>query len=102
MLPEESGQDTGTEINNPVRDEQQVSDEHVDYKALYQAEVQNSKKQRAAKQKFEADLTALSTKAKAEEEKRLVEQNKYKELWEKDKSEAERTAWKLVGTQWKD
>ena len=89
MLPEESSQDTGTETNNPVSDEQHISDEHVDYKALYQAEVQNSKKQRAAKQKYESEWPTLTTTAKADEEKRLVEQNKYKELWEKDKSEAE-------------
>ena len=60
MLPDESGQDLGTE-NNPVSDEQHGSDEHVDYKALYQAEVQNSKKQRAAKQKYESELTKLLT-----------------------------------------
>lgn len=89
MLQDENSQDTGTEITNPVSDEQQGSDENVDYKSLYQAEVQNSKKQRAAKQKFESELTTLATKNKAQEEKRLVEQNKYKELWENDKTEAE-------------
>ena len=59
MLPEESGQDLGTETN-PVSDEQHTSDEHVDYKTLYQAEVQNSKKQRAAKQKYESELTTFT------------------------------------------
>ena len=90
MLPEDSSQENlGTENNDPVSDEQSTSDEGVDYKALYQAEVQNSKKQRAAKQKYETQLNELSLKAKQEEEARMVEKEKYKELWEKDKSDAE-------------
>ncbi len=74
--------------NMPVG-EQHDSDDNVDYKSLYLAEVQNSKKQRSAKQEYKSQLEKISTEAKVEQQKQLVEQEKYKELWENDKNDAE-------------
>ena len=74
--------------NMPVG-EQHESDDNVDYKALYLSEVQNSKKQRNAKQEYKSQLEKISTQAKAKEQEQLVEQQKFKELWEKDRADAE-------------
>lgn len=70
-------------------DKQHDSDDNVDYKSLYLSEVQNSKKQRVAKQEYKSQLEKISTEAKEQQQKQLVEQEKYKELWENDKNDAE-------------
>ena len=87
MLSEENSQDIGTD--NDQIDQQTGSDDQIDYKTLYNQEVQNSKKQRAAKQKYESDLQKYQSAQKKKEEAAMVEQNKFKELWEADKKDAE-------------
>ena len=87
MLLEDNSQDTG--IENDQTDQQTASDEQVDYETLYKQEVQNSKKQRAAKQKYESELQKHQVAQKKKEEASMIEQNKFKELWEADKKDAE-------------
>jgi|TARA_A100001201_G_scaffold142312_1_gene140142 hypothetical protein len=88
MSEENNSSVESQETQTPVG-EQHQSDDNVDYKSLYMAEVQNSKKQRAAKQEYKSELEKIATNAKAREQEQLVEQQKFKELWEKDRNDAE-------------
>ncbi len=58
-----------------------------DYESLYNSEVGNAKKQRHRAQSAEQELEKLKEKIKKQEEASLIEQNKFKELYENEKLE---------------
>ena len=63
------------------------SDENVDYKALYNEEIANSKKQRKSKQDFQAKYEALIEAQKSAEEEKMIADGKLKEVIEAQKAE---------------
>ena len=63
------------------------SDDSQDYQSLYNSEVGNAKKQRHRAQTAEQELAQLKDNIKKQEEASLIEQNKYKELYESEKNE---------------
>ena len=63
------------------------SDENVDYKALYNEEITNSKKQRKSKQDFQAKYESLMEAQKTAEEEKMIADGKLKEVIDAQKSE---------------
>jgi len=63
------------------------SDENVDYKALYNEEIANSKKQRKGKQDFQSKYETLIESQKVAEEEKMIADGKLKEVIEKQNAE---------------
>ena len=63
------------------------SDENVDYKALYNEEIANSKKQRKGKQDFQSKYEALIESQKVAEEEKMIADGKLKEVIDAQKAE---------------
>ena len=63
------------------------SDENVDYKALYNEEISNSKKQRKGKQDFQAKYESLVEAQKTAEEEKMIADGKLKEVIDAQKAE---------------
>lgn len=63
------------------------SDENVDYKALYNEEIANSKKQRKSKQDFQAKYESLMEAQKLENEEKMIADGKLKEVIDAQKAE---------------
>jgi len=63
------------------------SEENVDYKALYNEEISNSKKQRKGKQDFQAKYESLVEAQKTAEEEKMIADGKLKEVIEAQKAE---------------
>ena len=63
------------------------SDENVDYKALYNEEITNSKKQRKSKQDFQAKYESLMEAQKLENEEKMIADGKLKEVIDAQKAE---------------
>ena len=63
------------------------SEENVDYQALYNQDVNNSKKQRKGKQDFQAKFESLMEAQKLENEEKMIADGKLKEVIEAQKAE---------------
>ena len=63
------------------------SEENVDYKALYNEEIANSKKQRKSKQDFQAKYESLMEAQKLENEEKMIADGKLKEVIDAQKAE---------------
>ena len=63
------------------------SDENVDYKALYNEEIANSKKQRKGKQDFQSKYETLIESQKVAEEEKMIADGKLKEVIDAQKAE---------------
>ena len=63
------------------------SEENVDYKALYNEEIANSKKQRKSKQDFQAKYESLMEAQKLENEEMMIADGKLKEVIDAQKAE---------------
>ena len=63
------------------------SEENVDYKALYNEEIANSKKQRKGKQDFQSKYEALIESQKVAEEEKMIADGKLKEVIDAQKAE---------------
>ena len=63
------------------------SDENVDYQALYNEEIANSKKQRKGKQDFQSKYETLIESQKVAEEEKMIADGKLKEVIEAQKAE---------------
>ena len=63
------------------------SEENVDYQALYNEEIANSKKQRKGKQDFQAKYESLMEAQKTAEEEKMIADGKLKEVIEAQKAE---------------
>ena len=86
MLVENSGsepQDNQEQIAQTESTEVDQNSVDTDQEKLY------SKKQRQRAQAAEAENTKLNARLKKLEEDQLAEQNKFQELWERDKEEAD-------------
>ena len=64
-----------------------ISDEKLDYQALYNQEVNNSKKQRKGKQDFQAKFESLMEAQKLENEEKMIADGKLKEVIDAQKAE---------------
>ena len=87
MLEEKSGSESQVNSEQDVQTGTQESGQDLT-DALNQ-EKSYSQKQRQRAQKAEAELEKMIARNKKIEEDAMVEQNKFKELWEQDKSDAE-------------
>ena len=87
MLEENSGSTsqevTGQDVQTDAQDSGQQSNDALSQEKSY------SQKQRQRAQKAEAELEKMTARNKKIEEEAMVEQNKFKELWEQDKEDAE-------------
>ena len=63
------------------------SEENVDYKALYNEEISNSKKQRKSKQDFQSKYEALIESQKVAEGEKMIADGKLKEVIDAQKAE---------------
>ena len=63
------------------------SEENVDYQALYNEEIANSKKQRKGKQDFQAKYESLMEAQKTAEEEKMIADGKLKEVIDAQKAE---------------
>ena len=63
------------------------SEENVDYKALYNEEIANSKKQRKGKQDFQSKYETLIESQKVAEEEKMIADGKLKEVIDAQKAE---------------
>lgn len=86
MLEENSGSESQV-MEQDAQTESSV--DGTDYRESFNQEKAYSQKMRARAQQAEAELQKLKARNKKIEEDSLIEQNKYKELWEKDKTDAE-------------
>ena len=75
--------DTGDEQSAQANN----SDEKLDYQALYNEEIANSKKQRKGKQDFQAKYESLVEAQKTAEEEKMIADGKLKEVIEAQKAE---------------
>ena len=87
MLEEQSDSQSQGNIEKDAQTES--LDSGQDYKESYNQEKVYSQKQRQRARKAEAELEKVNARNKKMEEDSLIEQNKYKELWENDKADAE-------------
>lgn len=86
MLEDQSGSMPQAETGQDAQTDLQVADQNnsdISQEKVY------SQKMRKRAQAAEAELEKFKARNKKIEEDSLVEQNKYKELWEKDKVDAE-------------
>ena len=75
-------------VEQSAQTDSQASDQNVNIDSLNQ-EKNYSQKQRQRAQKAESELEKMKARNKKMEEDSMVEQNKFKELWEQDKNDAE-------------
>ena len=87
MLEEQSGSESQEKIEQDVQTESQDSGQNTN--DTLNQEKAYSQKQRQRAQKAEAELEKMNARNKKIEEDSMVEQNKFRELWEKDKVDAE-------------
>ena len=87
MLEEQSDSQSQGNIEQDAQTES--LDSGQDYKESYNQEKVYSQKQRQRARKAEAELEKVNARNKKMEEDSLIEQNKYEELWENDKADAE-------------
>ena len=87
MLEDKSGSESQEVVEQDVQTDSPVSDQ--DANDTRNQEKAYSQKQRQRAQTAEAELEKMKARNKKMEEDAMVEQNKYKELWEQDKSDAE-------------
>lgn len=87
MLEENSGSAPQDNTGQEVQPESSVDAQ--DYRDSFNQEKVYSQKLRTRAQTAESELEKLKARNKKMEEDNLVSQNKYKELWEKDKTDAE-------------
>lgn len=87
MLEENSGSMPQENQGQDVQPDASVDTQ--DYKESYNQEKAYSQKLRSRAQSAESELEKLKARNKKMEEDSLIEQNKYKELWEKDKTDAQ-------------
>jgi len=85
MLEDQSGSTSQESIEQPAQPDPQVVDQDID---IDSQEKVYSQKMRKRAQTAESELEKLRARNKKMEEDSLIEQNKYKELWEQDKAEA--------------
>ena len=87
MLEENSGSTSQEakeqDVQTDTQDSGQQSNDALSQEKFY------SQKQRQRAQKAEAELEKMTARNKKIEEEAMVEQNKFKELWEQDKGDAE-------------
>tara|TARA_R110002020_G_scaffold472472_1_gene700579 strand:- start:6236 stop:6760 length:525 start_codon:yes stop_codon:yes gene_type:complete len=88
MLEEQSGSVSQENSGQEVQNDNKISGHNID-DSLNQ-EKAYSQKQRKRAQSAESELEKLQARQKKMEEDAMVEQNKFKELWEKDKEDAEK------------
>ena len=88
MLEEQSGSESQDNNEQQVQPDTQDSGQSITIDSLNQ-EKAYSQKQRQRSQKAEAEIEKLTARLKKMEEDTLAEQGKFKEMWEKDKDEAE-------------
>ena len=87
MLEDQSGSDPQANQEQDVQTDAQAGDQNIS--DSINQEKAYSQKQRQRAQKAEAELEKMVARNKKMEEDSMVEQNKFKELWEQDKSDAE-------------
>jgi len=87
MLEEQSGSESQEVVEQGVQTDTPDSGQHLT--DTLNQEKAYSQKQRQRSQKAEAEIEKLTARLKKIEEDSMVEQNKYKELWEQDKTDAE-------------
>ena len=87
MLEENSGSMPQENQGQDVQPDASVDTQ--DYKESFNQEKAYSQKLRSRAQSAESELEKLKARNKKMEEDSLIEQNKYKELWEKDKTDAQ-------------
>ena len=87
MLEEQSGSESQEKVEQDVQTDTQDSGQNLT-DSLNQ-EKSYSQKQRQRAQKAEAELEKMVARNKKMEEDAMIEQNKFKELWEQDKKDAE-------------
>ena len=86
MLEEQSG--SNPQENTGQEAQPETSADTQDFKDSFNQEKAYSQKMRYRAQAAESELEKLKARNKKMEEDSLIEQNKYKELWEKDKTDA--------------
>ena len=87
MLEEQSGSESQENVEQNVQTDTQDSGQNLT-DTLNQEKVY-SQKQRQRSQKAEAEVEKLTARLKKMEEDTLAEQGKFKEMWERDKDDAE-------------
>ena len=87
MLEENSGSASQVNVDQDVQTDTQESGQQS-YEG-FNLEKAYSQKQRQRAQKAESELEKVIARNKKIEEDSMVEQNKFKELWEQDKDDAE-------------
>ena len=87
MLEEQSGSESQEVVEQDVQTDTQDSGQNLT--DTLSQEKSYSQKQRQRAQKAEAELEKMKARNKKMEEDSMVEQNKFKELWEQDKNDAE-------------
>ena len=87
MLEENSGSESQESVEQEAQTDTQESGQNLT-ETLNQEKVY-SQKQRKRAQVAESELEKLKARNKKMEEDSMVEQNKFKELWEQDKTDAE-------------
>ena len=87
MLEEQSGSESQGNVGQEAQTESQGSGQ--DYTEALNQEKSYSQKQRQRAQKAEAELEKMIARNKKMEEDSMIEQNKFKELYERDKADAE-------------
>ena len=87
MLEEQSGSESQEVVEQDVQTDTQDSGQNLT--DTLSQEKSYSQKQRQRAQKAVAELEKMKARNKKMEEDSMVEQNKFKELWEQDKNDAE-------------
>ena len=87
MLEENSGSASQVNVEQDVQTDTQESGQQSN--DVLNQEKAYSQKQRQRAQKAESELEKMTARNKKIEEDSMVEQNKFKELWEQDKDDAE-------------
>ena len=89
MLEEKSGSESQEKTEQDVQTDTLDSGQNLTDTLDQEKEKAYSQKQRQRAQKAEAELEKMIARNKKIEEDSMVEQNKFKELYERDKSDAE-------------
>ena len=89
MLEEKSGSESQEKTEQDVQTDTLDSGQNLTDTLDKEKEKDYSQKQRQRAQKAEAELEKMIARNKKMEEDSMVEQNKFKELYERDKSDAE-------------
>ena len=87
MLEEKSGSESQENVEQSAQTDTPDSGQNLT--DTLSQEKSYSQKQRQRAQKAEAELEKMKARNKKMEEDSMVEQNKFKELWEQDKTDAE-------------